>query len=130
MQLRVFGRTGMRLSLLGFGCGAVGGLMVRGDPLDQERTIARAIAAGVNYFDTAVQYGDGESQKNLRRVLARLKPAGFVGTKVRLRSADFSRIAEAVAISLEGSLRRLQLDRIDIFHLHNPITQQGGGEAL
>ena len=53
MQLRVFGRTGMQLSVLGFGCGAVGGLMVRGDPADQERTIARAIAAGVNYFDTA-----------------------------------------------------------------------------
>jgi hypothetical protein len=44
MQLRVFGRTGMQLSVLGFGCGAVGGLMVRGDPADQERTIARAIA--------------------------------------------------------------------------------------
>ena len=42
MQLRVFGRTGMQLSVLGFGCGAVGGLMVRGDPADQERTIARA----------------------------------------------------------------------------------------
>jgi len=42
----------MELSLLGFGCGAVGGIMVRGDPADQERTIARAIAAGVNYFDT------------------------------------------------------------------------------
>ncbi len=64
MQLRVFGRTGMQLSVLGFGCGAVGGFMVRGDPADQERTIARAIAAGVNYFDTAVQYGDGESEKN------------------------------------------------------------------
>ena len=54
MQLRVFGRTGMQLSVLGFGCGAVGGLMVRGDAADQERTVARAIAAGVNYFDTAV----------------------------------------------------------------------------
>ena len=58
MQLRVFGRTGMKLSVLGFGCGAVGGFMVRGDPADQERTIARAIDAGVNYFDTAVQYGE------------------------------------------------------------------------
>ena len=57
MEMRVFGRTGMQLSVLGFGCGAVGGQMVRGDPLDQERTIARAIASGVNYFDTAVQYG-------------------------------------------------------------------------
>ena len=55
MEMRVFGRTGMQLSVLGFGCGAVGGLMVRGDALDQERTVARAIAAGVNYFDTAVQ---------------------------------------------------------------------------
>ena len=66
MEMRVFGRTGMQLSVLGFGCGAVGGLMVRGDPLDQERTIARAIASGVNYFDTAVQYGNGESEKNSR----------------------------------------------------------------
>ena len=74
MQMRVFGRTGMQLSVLGFGCGAVGGLMVRGDPADQERTIARALAAGVNYFDTAVLYGDGESEKNLGRVLQKLKP--------------------------------------------------------
>ncbi len=44
MQLRVFGRTGMQLSVLGFGCGAVGGLLARGDAADQERTIARAVA--------------------------------------------------------------------------------------
>src|ERR1700726_1472015 len=100
MEMRVYGRTGMRLSVLGFGCGAVGGLMVRGDPRDQERTIARALAVGVNYFDTAVQYGDGESEKNLGRVLQRLKPANVaVGTKVRLPAADFGRIADAVAKS-------------------------------
>src|SRR6266581_2347689 len=131
MQLRVFGRTGMQLSVLGFGCGAVGGIMVRGDPADQERTIARAIAAGVNYFDTAVQYGNGESEKNLGRVLQKLKPASVaVGTKVRLPSGDFGHIADAVAKSLEGSLARLRLDRVDIFHLHNAITETGGGEAL
>jgi aryl-alcohol dehydrogenase-like predicted oxidoreductase len=121
----------MRLSVLGFGCGAVGGLMVRGDPRDQERTIARALAAGVNYFDTAVQYGNGESEKNLGRVLQSLKPANvLVGTKVRLPSGDFPRIADAVAKSLEGSLARLRRDRVDIFHLHNAITETGGGEAL
>src|SRR5919108_5469635 len=131
MEMRVFVRTEMQLSVLGFGCGAVGGLMVRGDPLDQERTIARAIAAGVNYFDTAVQYGNGESEKNLGRVLQRLKPENVVvGTKVRLPSADFGRIADAVAKSLDGSLARLRLDRIDIFHLHNAITEAGGGESL
>ena len=131
MQLRVFGRTGMQLSVLGFGCGAVGGLMVRGDPADQERTVARAIAAGVNYFDTAVQYGDGESEKNLGRVLQNLNPANVaVGTKVRLSPGEFGRIDDAVTISLEGSLARLRLDRVDILHLHNPITENGGGSAL
>ena len=129
MQLRVFGRTGMQLSVLGFGCGAVGGLMVRGDPADQERTIARAIAAGVNYFDTAVLYGDGESEANLGRVLQMLKPADVVvGTKVRVPPGES--IADAVTMSLEGSLARLRLDRVDIFHLHNPITETGGGSAL
>jgi L-galactose dehydrogenase/L-glyceraldehyde 3-phosphate reductase len=131
MELRVFGRTGMQLSVLGFGCGAVGGLMVRGDPADQERTIARAIAAGVNYFDTAVLYGDGQSEKNLGRVLQKLKPANVaVGTKVRLPPGETGRIADAVRISLEGSLARLHLDRVDVLHLHNPITEDGGGSAL
>jgi len=131
MELRLLGRTGLQLSVLGFGCGAVGGLMVRGDPLDQERTIARAIDAGVNYFDTAVQYGNGESEKNLGRVLQRLKPSNVtVGTKVRVPSSDFGGITDAVARSLEGSLARLRLDRVDIFHLHNAITETGGGEAL
>src|SRR5690349_16562571 len=123
MQLRTFGRTGLKLSALGFGCGAVGGLMVRGEPADQERSIARALAAGVNYFDTAVQYGNGESEKNLGRVLQKLKPANaVVGTKVRLPPEAYGRIAEAVTSSLEGSLARLGLARVDIFHLHNPIT--------
>ncbi|MFL5229236.1 MAG: aldo/keto reductase, partial [Microvirga sp.] len=86
MEMRDFGRSGIRVSLLGFGCGAVGGLMVRGDPADQERTIARALEAGVNYFDTAVQYGEGASERNLGRVLKKLKPAdAVVGTKVRLQ---------------------------------------------
>src|SRR5258708_7409023 len=131
MDMRVFGRTGMQLSVLGFGCGAVGGLMVRGDPRDPERAVTRAIEAGVNYFDTAVQYGNGESEKNLGRVLQKLKPPNVaVGTKVRLPSADFGRIGEAIAKSLEGSLARLRLGRVDIFHLHNAITESGGGEAL
>jgi aryl-alcohol dehydrogenase-like predicted oxidoreductase len=131
MEYRVFGRTGMKVSLLGFGCGAVGGFMVRGDHADQERTVARAIDAGVNYFDTAVQYGDGESERNLGRVLQRLKPANvFVGTKVRVPPTDYGRIAQAVATSLDASLKRLGLDHVDIFHLHNTVTETGGGPAL
>jgi aryl-alcohol dehydrogenase-like predicted oxidoreductase len=131
MQMRIFGRTAMQLSVLGFGCGAVGGIMVRGDAADQQRTVARALDVGVNYFDTAVQYGDGESEKNLGRVLRALKPANaIVGTKVRLPESDFGRITDAVARSLDGSLARLGLERVDIFHLHNAITTPGGGAAL
>jgi len=131
MQLRAFGRTELQVSVLGFGCGAVGGLMVRGDAADQERTIARAIAAGVNYFDTAVQYGNGESEKNLGRILQSLKPANVVvGTKVRVPPSEYGRIADEVTRSLEASLVRLRLDQVDIFHLHNPITEEGGGTTL
>ena len=131
METRPFGDTGFTVSVLGFGCGAVGGLMVRGDPADQERAVAHALEAGVNYFDTAVQYGNGESERNLGRVLAKLKPADvIVGTKVRLPPSDFHRIAEAVEQSLDGSLRRLGMERVDIFHLHNAITTEGGGESL
>ena len=131
MQLRAFGRTGMHLSVLGFGCGAVGGLMVRGEAADQERTVARALAAGVNYFDTAVLYGDGASETNLGRVLQKLKPANaIVGTKVRVPSGGSGNIADAITTSLEGSLTRLRLDHVDIFHLHNPITATGDRSAL
>src|SRR5690242_14840644 len=131
MEKRVFGRTGVRVSLLGFGCGAVGGLMVRGAAAEQTKAVARAFEAGVNYFDTAVQYGDGQSESNLGRVLAELKPADvIVGTKVRLRSDEFGRITETVTRSLEGSLQRLRRDHVDIFHLHNTITVSGSGESL
>src|SRR5215813_15261060 len=123
MQIRTFGRTGLKISALGFGCGAVGGIMVRGDPADQERLVARALDVGVNYFDTAVLYGDGASETNLGRVLRKLKPANaIVGTKVRVPPGEFGGIAAAITASLEGSLARLQLDKVDIFHLHNPIT--------
>src|ERR1700687_4219989 len=62
---------------------------------------------------------------------AKLKSANVaVGTKVRLPPSEFGRIADAVTMSLEGSLARLRLDRVDIFHLHNEITETGGGLAL
>ncbi len=130
MEMRTFGRSGMKVSILGFGCGAVGGLMVRGDPADQERAIARALDAGVNYFDTAVQYGNGESERNLGRILGKLKPRdAIVGTKVRLPPGTVQ-IAETIATSLDGSLQRLGREQVDILHFHNPITSVGGGNTF
>jgi aryl-alcohol dehydrogenase-like predicted oxidoreductase len=131
MEMRSFGRTGLPISILGFGCGAVGGLMVRGDPAEQERAVSEALEAGVNYFDTAVQYGNGASETHLGRMLAKLRAtSAIVGTKVGLPPEDFGRIGDAIAQSLEGSLRRLGLERVGIFYLHNPITPEGGEEAL
>lgn len=129
METRIFGRSGLRLSILGFGCGAVGGLMVRGSPADQDRAIGLALDAGINYFDTAVQYGNGASETNLGRVMGGGRRAGVtIGTKVRVPSG--SPIAATVNQSMDGSLQRLKMDHVDIFHLHNPITLTGGGETL
>ncbi len=129
MQTRSFGRSGLKLSVLGFGCGAVGGLMVRGAAADQERAIARAIDAGIHYFDTAAMYGDGQSETNLGRAIKALKLRDItIGTKVRLPGA--SNIREAIIHSLDNSLRRLGLPQVDIFHLHNAITTAGGDGAL
>jgi aryl-alcohol dehydrogenase-like predicted oxidoreductase len=123
MQKRKLGRTGLEVSVLTFGCGAVGGLMTRGASIDQERAVARALEAGINHFDTAPAYGNGASEENLGRVLDVLKPDVIVSTKVRLPA---ERNANAVAESLEASLRRLQRDRVDVFQLHNTIGASDG----
>lgn len=130
MEQRVFGRTGLPLGVLGFGCGAVGGLMVRGSAADQERAVARAIAAGVNYFDTAPDYGSGESEVNLGRVLRALQADVVVGTKVRLREAVPGKIGAEIIASLEASLKRLGRDSVDLFQLHNPIAPVGAPANL
>src|SRR5665213_1938314 len=106
----MLGKTGVEVSLLGFGCGAVGGLMVGGDPADQERAVARALEMGINYFDTAAQYGNGRSETNLGRVLKTLKPDVTVGTKVRLPPTERGQIAAGIASALEASLSRLQME--------------------
>jgi aryl-alcohol dehydrogenase-like predicted oxidoreductase len=122
MEKRKLGRTGLDVSLLGFGCGAVGGLMVKGAAADQERAVARAIELGINYFDTAQMYGNGESERNLGRVLKSLKPDVYVGTKVRLPPTERGRIGAAIAASLEASLKRLDRDSVDLFQFHNAIV--------
>jgi aryl-alcohol dehydrogenase-like predicted oxidoreductase len=130
MERRTLGRTGLSLSVLGYGCGAVGGLMVRGTAADQERAIARAIELEINYFDTAALYGNGESERNLGRVLASLRPNILLGTKVNLAPAERSRIGDAVVASLEQSLRRLGRDSVDLFQLHNTISTGPGDRML
>jgi L-galactose dehydrogenase/L-glyceraldehyde 3-phosphate reductase len=130
MQYRTLGRTGAKLSLLGFGCGAVGGLMVRGAPADQEHAVGRALDAGINYFDTAAAYGNGASETNLGRVLKALKPEIFLSTKFTIGPQDRGDIAGAVQRSLEASLRRLGRDSVDLLQVHNRIAAGGEDRPL
>lgn len=130
MERRVLGRTGASVSVLGFGCGAVGGLMVRGAPADQERAVARALEQGINYFDTAPAYGNGASEENLGRVLKSLKPEIFLSTKFTVLPEHKKNIAEGIAQSLEQSLRRLGRDHVDLLQLHNRIASGGSDRPL
>jgi aryl-alcohol dehydrogenase-like predicted oxidoreductase len=131
MELRKLGRTGLPFSVLGYGCGAVGGLMVKGEPAEQERAVARAMELGITYFDTAAMYGNGASERNLGRVLKALKPKGiYVGTKVNVAAADKKRIGAAVIEAMDASLGRLGRESVDLFQLHNTISSGGGDRML
>jgi L-galactose dehydrogenase/L-glyceraldehyde 3-phosphate reductase len=132
MEQRPLGSTGLQVSALGFGCGAVGGLMVRGTPEDQRQAVTRALDAGVTYFDTAALYGDGASEDNLGRTMRELGTwqRVVVGTKVRLPVGEPGWASAAVRQSLEASLRRLGRSDVDVFHLHNPVGLAEGGRGV
>jgi aryl-alcohol dehydrogenase-like predicted oxidoreductase len=129
MEQRALGRTGLTVSAIGFGCGAVGGLMVKGEPAAQARAVARALEAGISYFDTARSYGDGRSEENLGRVLAELGADPIVGTKFRVEPTDRD-VARAIEESLVGSLRRLRRDSVHLFQLHNRIGDGDGALSV
>lgn len=130
MEQRRLGRTGLSVSVLGYGCGAIGGLMVKGSEAEQDRAIGRALDHGITYFDTAYAYGEGVSETNLGRALRKLGAKPVVGTKVRVYDPQRGDIAGTIQSSLEGSLRRLGLECVDLFQLHNPITAAGEKPAF
>src|SRR5262245_13686162 len=127
MNYRVLGRTNLRVSVLGFGCGAVGGLMIHGSRAERARAVARALDLGVNFFDTAPSYGDGVSEEHLGETLEAVKATCLVATKVRLGADGFEDPGETVTRSLETSLRRLRRARVDLLQLHHPIRRPRGG---
>jgi aryl-alcohol dehydrogenase-like predicted oxidoreductase len=134
METRTLGKTGLKVSVLSFGCGAVGGLMVKGAAADQERAVARAMELGINYFDTAPMYGNGESERNLGRVLKALKrPKVLTGTKIWLDAACLEGsgdIGQFIAKAMQASLQRLGLESVDLYQLHNPISDAKREGAL
>jgi len=129
MEYRAFGTTGLKVGALGFGAGAVGGLMVRGSAADQDRAVGMALDAGINYFDTAPQYGMGESEKNLGRIINARKMDIVLGTKVRIPAEAKGDIGGEIARAMDASLTRLAQDHVELYQLHNPITETGAGEG-
>jgi aryl-alcohol dehydrogenase-like predicted oxidoreductase len=130
MEMRSFGDTGLEVSRLTFGCGAVGGLMTKGDVTDQDRAIAWARDNGINFFDTAASYGNGASETNLGRALNGNTDGIVVSTKVGLSNDDLTDVSKAVAKSLDASLMRLKLDHVDIFQLHNTLGRSDHSDSL
>jgi len=117
MQYRVLGRTGVRVSEIGFG-GAGAGLrnyLRRWDPRDEdlaatvEAALRRAVELGINYFDTAPKYG---SEEVFGRGLKAHRKDIFLATKAMVTNAD------ALRQSVEESLARLQTDYIDLIQFH------------
>jgi aryl-alcohol dehydrogenase-like predicted oxidoreductase len=130
MEYRPLGRTGLDVSALGYGCGDVGGLIVRGTPAERTRAVARAVELGVNYFDTASSYGNGVSEQHLGEALRELRPNVYVGTKVRLRPEDLSDLRGAVERSVEASLRRLGRPNVDLIQFHNSLGPADTGNTV
>ena len=107
MKQRRLGRTGLSISEIGFGCGPTAGLMVRGDAAARRDAVARALALGIDYFDTAPVYGDTLSEQYLGETLRELGAQPMIATKIALELADLVDIAGAVTRSVEASIARL-----------------------
>jgi aryl-alcohol dehydrogenase-like predicted oxidoreductase len=133
MKLRDLGKTGIRVSEIGFGGWAIGGATEgSGSPIGWGKTsddeslaaIRRARDLGVNFFDTSDSYGFGRSESLLGIVLSRKRQDVVIATKVGVvreegtLKKDFTR--KHIFHAVDGSLKRLRTDYIDLYQLHNP----------
>ena len=122
MRYRSLGRTDLRLSEIGFGCGPTAGLIVGGSRRVRREAVARALDLGITYFDTAPAYGNGLSESHLGETLQDLGARPVIGTKVVLEVGDLEDIPGAVLRSVEQSLSRLRVDAVGLLHLHNRVA--------
>jgi len=144
MLYRDLGKTGIKVSEIGFGAWAIGGAAEAGGaPLgwggssDDESlaAIRRARDLGVNFFDTADSYGFGRSESLLGIVLSRKRQDVVIATKVGVvrKSTgellkDFSK--QHIFLAVDGSLKRLRTDYIDLYQLHNPTIADLNREEI
>lgn len=134
MELRELGRTGLRISAIGFGAWAAGGVDMRDglafgwsgqEDADSIAAIHRALDLGVNWIDTAPVYGLGHSEEVVARALAGLEERPYVFTKCSLvwdgtRHVASSLRRESIRCEVERSLSRLRLEAIDLLQIHWP----------
>ncbi len=108
---RALGRTGAKVSILAFGCGSR--FLMYKDEDSASAILNRAIDLGITYLDTAYAYGDGQSETRVGKVMATRRKQVWLATKIPDRTRDeFLR-------RLEGSLKRLQTDYVDLVHIHS-----------
>jgi aryl-alcohol dehydrogenase-like predicted oxidoreductase len=138
MRTRVLGRTGLRVSEVGFGAWAIGGNEHGNSygPTDDATSIAavrRALDLGCTFFDTADVYGWGHSEEVLGAALEGRREGVVLATKV---GGDFYHGGVRmnfdpgyIAFALDRSLRRLRTDHVDLYQLHNPPAEMMGAPA-
>ena len=108
---RTLGRTGAKVSILAFGCGSR--FLMYEDEEKAQAALNHAIDLGITYLDTAYAYGDGKSETRVGKVMATRRKDVWLATKIPDRTRDeFLR-------RLEGSLKRLQTDHVDLVHIHS-----------
>jgi hypothetical protein len=128
MEYRPFGRTGLNISAIGFGCWEIGGTYGRIEEAAFQRAVATAIDSGITCFDTAEAYGMGVSEEALARALEGRRDEVVIATKFGVgyeevpNRRDSSR--ERVLASIDKSLQRLRTDHVDIYLVHwpDPVT--------
>lgn len=108
MEHRDLGRLGQRNGVLIFG----GAALAEATEEEADRAIERAIEAGVDHFDTAAGYGDGNSERHYGRWMGELREGIFLSTKTEERDRDGAKR------QIEASLKRLQVDYVDLIQLH------------
>jgi len=138
MKTRVLGRTGLRVSEVGFGAWAIGG-NAHGNsygPTDDATSVAavrRALELGCTFYDTADVYGWGHSEEILGQALEGRRDEVVLATKA---GGDFYHGGVRmnfdpgyIAFALDRSLKRLRTDRVDVYQLHNPPAEMMGDPA-
>ncbi|WP_163539510.1 aldo/keto reductase [Gracilibacillus sp. YIM 98692] len=123
MQYRPLGKTDMNISELSFGTWAIGGAWGQTNDKEALKGLARAMDAGVNFFDTADVYGGGHSEELLAKATKGKEDKIYIASKF-CRAGDIhdphTYSEESVTHYVENSLRRLQRDQLDLIQIHCP----------